>query len=404
MGSVSENTVIYLDNAATTRPDSITMDNVVFANTHWWMNPSSRYDGGMEVRRVLEEARSRVAKLINAESEEIYFCSSGTEANNLVINGIVIALANECSDLHFDVSFHRCKAEHPSVRNINTCAHEVGIKYDSVNHEYKFSERYFKHSLVSMMMANNETGLINDVKGLAELVHKEGGYIHTDATAYIPHRRVDVKDLDVDALTFSGHKLGIPRGVGVMYIKKGTPYTPVLYGGHQENGVRPGTENTALIYALGSYADELTNDTFSDFILYDEFSTTESYYENLFMTALDKATKDLCEYKMNRIEDKEYLPSTISVTFKGISALMLMTLLNERNVYCSTGSACSSGDEAASETLLFYGISEEDARSTLRFSLSYWENDKYQIEEFGRRLRRCLQDIKMLGFTSDRKG
>lgn len=409
-------TGIYFDNAATTKPSDMALGIIEEMNTLYWGNPSSNHDMGLAVRKKFAKARKQVADFINCSPDEIFFCSSGTEANNLIIQGMYKGIREEVAKKWNNggrsfkapqMIFTTTSREHPSVRNIVKSDffdnYSGSALYTNIDMESK--DKLLEHInsevdkdffyqpnpaglLVSIMMANNETGVINNIKEICEIVHRQGGYMHTDATAYIPHLPVDVKDLGVDMLTFSGHKLGVPRGVGVLYIKEGTPYTPIIYGGHQEGGIIPGTENTALICALGAEVSILGD-------MYFEIADIERFFQKEFRKALDYATDGICKYRIN-CDDHEKIDAIISVTFDGINASMLLELLNERGVYCSSGSACSSGENESSPVLKAFGLSDEEARSTIRFSLSWKENTGVQIEEFKSILRRCLKDIKML--------
>ena len=259
---------MYFDNAATTKPSKEVIADITWCLENVWANPSSVHTPGVEARKLLEESREKVARFIGADSEEIIFTASGSESNNLAIKGFLDAN-----------NMYNCiittQIEHPSV--YNTCLHLFEDKFykisfapvnktGSVNvarFKQLISElSYFNYCFVSIMMANNEIGTISDIKKIAKITHHHTGILHTDATQIIGQVPVNVKELGCDLLTFSGHKLGLPRGTGVLYKKKGIELTPIIHGGHQENSLHAGTENLANIYALGNQLERLSKKEF----------------------------------------------------------------------------------------------------------------------------------------------
>lgn len=382
--------MIYLDNAATTKPTKEVISDVTWCLENVWGNPSSIHTEGIKARRLLEQSREKVAKFINADPDEIIFTTSGSEANNLAIKGFL--KANNMYDCIITTQI-----EHPSV--YNTCTYLFENEYYKIGfapldntgkvkvNRFKqlISElSYFDYCFVSIMMANNEVGTINDIKKIAQIVHHHGGILHVDATQAVGQTPVDVKELDCDLLTFSGHKLNCPKGCAVLYKKKGIIISPIIRGGHQEGNLHAGTENLAYIYALGNQVERLSQKSFHNGKLRDY----------LYKKICEKCKELNVEVQLNG-DLIDRLPNNLSLTFKGINAETLITLLDMRGVCVSAGSACSSGQKEPSRTLKAIGLSDEDAFSTVRISLgSDTTND--ECDEFVRILGECLTSLKMI--------
>ena len=234
------------------------------------------------------------------------------------------------------------------------------------------------------MLANNEVGTINDIKKLSQIIHHHTGILHVDATAAIGQIPVDVKELGCDLLTFSGHKLNCPKGVGVLYKRKGITLSPIIYGGHQERELRAGTENLPYIYTLGNQVERMSKEKFPNAELRDY----------LYKKICEKCKELKIKVQLNG-DLIDRLPNNLSLTFKGVNAEALITLLDMNEVYVSAGSACSSGNPEPSRVLKAIGLSDEDAFSTVRISLSADTTVK-ECDEFVRILGECLESLKIL--------
>lgn len=382
--------MIYMDNAATTKPTKEVIKDITWCLENVWGNPSSIHSEGVKARQVLEQSREKVAKYIGAESDEIIFTASGSESNNLAIKGFLNA--NDMYDCIITTQI-----EHPSV--YNTCLHLCENKFYKIGfvpvgrtgkvNVNKFKQliselSYFNHCFVSIMLANNEVGSINDIKQIAEIVHHHKGILHVDGTQAIGQIPVDVKELGCDLLTFSGHKINCPRGTAVLYKKKGINLSPIIHGGHQEGNLRAGTENLANIYALGNQLERLNKKKYP--------SSINRVY--LYNKICEKCKQLNIEVQLNG-DLIDRLPNNLSITFKGVNAEALITLLDMNNVYVSVGSACSSGEKTPSRILKAIGLSDEDAFSTVRISLSTDTTVK-ECDEFVRILGECLESLKIL--------
>lgn len=382
---------MYFDNNATTKPSKEVIADVTWCLENVWGNPSSIHSEGVKARQILEQSREKVAKYIGADSDEIIFCSSGSEANNLAIKGFLSA--NNMYDCIITTQI-----EHPSV--YNTCLHlfenefyRIGFapvgRTGKVNVN-KFKQlmlelSYYHYCFVSIMLANNEVGSISDIKKIADIVHHHNGILHVDATQAIGQLPVDVKELGCDLLTFSSHKVGCHRGTGVLYKKKGINLSPIIHGGHQENGLVAGTENLANIYALGNQLERLSKKEYP--------SSMNRVY--LYNKICEKCNQLNIEVQLNG-DLIDRLPNNLSLTFKGVNAEALITLLDMREVYVSAGSACSSGEKTPSRILKAIGLTDEEAFSTVRISLSS-DTTAEDCDRFVEILGECLESLKMIG-------
>lgn len=349
---------IYLDHAATTKQDIVVSGKMIDA-VNYYGNPSSIYKIGMEAKDKINHARELIADNINASPEEIFFTSGGSESNNWAIKGIIM------NNFHNDNHIITSCIEHPSI--INTCKYlegkMCGVTYLPVNKEGIVDisnleeEIRYNTRLISVMMVNNELGTIQPIKEIAEIAKKNDVYFHTDAVQAAGNMKIDVEELGVDMLSMSAHKFNGPKGIGVLYIKKGTQIDNLIHGGGQEFGSRAGTENTPAIVGMATAL---------------EFASKHRNVNNeqcaclrdMFIHRLKEA---IPEVKING-SMKYRTSNNASVTFPYIEAESLLLMLNQEGIYCSAGSACSSGKNDASYVLKAIGLTDEEARRTLRFT------------------------------------
>jgi len=377
--------LIYFDTASTTKPNKEVISDVAWCLENVWGNPSSIHSEGVKARQILEQSREKVARFIGANSDEIIFTSSGSESNNLAIKGFL-----EANDKFGCII--TTMLEHPSV--YNTCQYlskNYKLEYVPVDEDGRIdmetlgrlietlSDTY--SCFVSIMFANNEIGTIQPIKEISKIVHKYKGIFHVDATQAVGQIPVDVKELDCDLLSFSGHKLNCPKGVGVLYKKNSIILSPIVHGGHQEKGIVAGTENLPYIYALGNQVERIgkvkPDYTIRDHLLYEIAINLKDFKPRL------------------RGVLNSRLPNNISLTFREISAEALITLLDMRDIYVSAGSACSSGEKTPSRILKAIGLSDEEAFSTIRVSIG--ENTTTEeCDEFVKILGECLASLKMM--------
>ena len=356
----------YLDNNATTQVAPEVVEAMTpFFKQHWG-NPSSAYSFGREVAKKLELARASVAELINSDPREIIFTSCGTESNNSAIHSALVT--------------------HPGKRHVlmTTVEHSANIKFGDFlqKHGYDVSflpvesdggldlhllEKSIRPdtAIVSVMWANNETGVLFPIEEIAALCRSKGVLFHTDAVQVPGKLRMDVKELGVDFLSLSGHKLHAPKGIGLLYVKRRTKYHPYIIGGGQERGRRGGTENVPYIIAFGR-ASELAMASLKE--------------ENTRVRALrDKLENGI----LKRIEGasrngtkEPRLPNTTNIAFEGVEAEGILLLLDEVGICASSGSACTTGSLDPSHVLMAMGLSLGHARGSVRFSLGIYNQEE----------------------------
>lgn len=346
--------MIYLDYAATT-PLCDAAVKAIINNIDNYGNPSSVHSHGHEMKMMIEDARARIAKCINAEPEEIYFTSGGSEADTWALNGRV-SLASEI--------------EHHAVRPTFTfTVNNSGIvDIEDINFELKQHMLYdIPIEIVSCMMVNNEIGTIQPVKKIAELAHENNALFHTDAVQAVGHIPVDVKEIGCDMLSASAHKFGGPKGIGFLYVKKGVLIKPIIDGGKQEFGLRGGTENTLGILAMAAALEDSI-----------EYMDTCAGYVG---TIRDRLLKTLLEIDGVYINGqyKNRMLNNINVRIEGISGQDFVAMADEFNICCSTGSACNEGIATPSHVLKAIGLTDEEAISSVRFSLGF-ENEEDDID------------------------
>jgi len=358
---------IYLDYAATTptHPDVVKAMLPYF--TEAFGNPSSIYSYGQEAKGAIEEARVKVAGLISARGEEIVFTSGGTEADNFAIKGV--AFANERKGNHIITS----PIEHHAVTETCSFLKRRGFRitylpvdgYGMVDPDDVRKAITDKTILISVMRANNEMGTIEPIAEIARIAREAGVYFHTDAVQAVGHIPVDVNELGVDLLSMSAHKLYGPKGVGALYIRKGTKLTPFMHGGEQERRRRASTENVPGIVGFGKAA---------------ELARQEMSKEAERLTSLrDRLVKGLLE----RIDHTHLnghpiirLPNNVNVSVDFVEGESMLLTLDLEGICASTGSACSSSSLEPSHMLLAIGLSHEQAHGSLRFSLGKWTTEE----------------------------
>lgn len=358
--------VIYLDNNATTQVAPEVVEAMMPFLTGYYGNPSSMHRFGGQVARHIGEARARIAALINADPDEIVLTSCGTESDSTAIRA---ALEAHPDRKHIITT----RVEHPAVKNLGEHLSKKGYRVTSVpvDRQGRLDVDYLVKNLsddtavVSVMWANNETGVIFPIDDLAAEVTGRGITFHTDAVQAVGKVPIDVKKTPISMLSLSGHKLHAPKGIGALYVRKGTKFAPFLIGGHQEHGRRGGTENTASIVALGRAA-ELASEMMSE--------------ENTRVRALrDKLEKGLltsvpCAAVNGDTENR--LPNTTSIGFDSVEGEAILLMMDEFGICASSGSACTSGSLEPSHVLRAMGVPYTSAHGSIRFSLSIYNTEK----------------------------
>ena len=345
--------MIYLDNASTTKPSPDVIEAVDYVLRSRWGNPSSIHSLGQEAKKIVDYNRKIVASFINAEEDEIYFTSGACEANSMALLGYILT--------HKNTQLLNSCIEHKSIMDLSVDYDGVNIPVDSKGmidiSSLESKCRYYftlnKYLLVSIQSANSEIGTIQDIKNISSMVHSYHGIMHTDATQLVSNQKIDVKEMKVDMLSFSGQKIGAPKGIGVLYVKKGVNIGPIIYGS-QENGLRGGTENVAYIHALGTAISILEYPSEANFRYF--FVKLKNKIPDIYLVGSNDLRTRLC--------------NNLSICFKGVNSEALLLALDNFNVFASAGSACCSSIPKPSYVLTSIGMNEEDLNSVVRFSLS----------------------------------
>ena len=358
-------TVVYLDNNATTKVDEAVFEEMRPYFCELYGNPSSMHYFGGQVQSKVTEARKRVADLLGASPEEIIFTACGTESDNAAIRSALEVLPDR---RHIITS----RVEHPAVltqcRNLVAKGYrvtEIGVdgagRLDMDEYRKVIDD---DTAIVSFMWANNETGVIFPVEEAAAIAKRNGALFHTDAVQAVGKIPINMATSQIDMLSLSGHKLHAPKGIGALYLRKGTPYRPLLVGGHQEKSRRAGTENAAAIIALGK-ACQLAAD-----FMEAENTTVKALRDRLeatLMTAIPNA-------RVNG-GGAERLPNTTSIAFEFVEGEAILLLLSELGICASSGSACTSGSLEPSHVLRAMGVPFTCAHGSIRYSLSRYTSD-----------------------------
>ena len=367
---------VYLDNSATTpvKPEVAEVMFDVIKNNYG--NPSSVHTFGQEVKPIIDKARNQVAQLINAKPNEIYFTGSGTEADNWAIKGAAFALKDKGN--HIITS----KIEHHAV--LHTCEylekhHGFDVTYLDVDDKGFISLQELADSirpetiLITIMYANNEIGTVEPIKEIAEIAKANKILFHTDAVQALGNIKIDVKELEIDMMSVSGHKLYAPKGVGALYIKTGVKIDNLLHGGAQERKKRPGTENTAGIAAFGK-ACELAEANLDNHI-----QRVKTLRDRLIKGIVDKIPHTIVTGDLEK-----RLPTIASFCFRFIEGESLLLSCDMVGIAGSSGSACTSGELDPSHVLMSIGLTHEIAHGSLRLSLSDFTTEEeidYVIEK-----------------------
>lgn len=372
---MEENHVYYFDNNATSRvAEEVAKEMEPFFH-ELYANPSSMHFFGGSLQIYLDTARKRVADLLGAMPEEIIFTSCGTEADS---TAIMSALRMQPEKKHFITT----QVEHPAVLTLAKNLQKQGynVIFLPVDTEGRLNLEELKKAitpdtaLVSIMWANNETGVIFPVEEAAKIAHSRGVLFHTDAVQAVGKVPINLSNTKIDMLSLSGHKLHAPKGIGVLYLRKGTPFMPFLIGGHQENARRAGTENVPYIVGLGKAAELAKKHLAVE-------NTTVRELRDRLEAGLVKAIPNT---KING-KGAERLPNTLSICFEYIEGESILLMLSEKGICASSGSACTSGSLEPSHVLGAMKVPQTYAHGSIRLSLSIYntrEEVDYVIKEF----------------------
>lgn len=362
---------IYFDNSATTKPYKEVIDEIAKAMGEYYGNPSSLHKIGIKAEKKITDAREFIGKSLNASKDEIYFTSGGSEGNNLAIKGLVKPGHHVITTVF----------EHHSVLMTYRILEQNGVKvtYLNVDKEGKISLEELKNSiskdtvLVSIMHVNNEMGAIQDIESIGKIVKENSSRarFHVDAVQSYGKLKIDVKKMNIDLLTVAGHKIHGPKGVGFIFVKKGIVLNPLINGGSQEGGIRGGTHNVPGIIGLHKAAE----------ITMENINSNFEYVNNIKEYMIDRLS-EIENIKIHSPLKDEFTPYILNVSFIGIKAEVLLHLLEENDIYVSTGSACTSKTSAVqgSYVIKALGLNKSEIESAIRFSFSKY-NTKEEVDK-----------------------
>ena len=377
--------IYYFDNNATTRVAPEVVEAMLPFLTEYWGNPSSGYQFGHQLAAHVETARVRVAALINADPREVIFTSCGTESNNSALHSalvsqpekrhVVMTAVEHSANIKFGE--YLTKQGHPvtclpveSDGSIDLHLLEKAIRPDT--------------AIVSVMWANNETGVVFPIEEIAAICRSRGALFHTDAVQTPGKLKIDVKATGVDFLSLSAHKLHAPKGIGLLYVRRPLPYQPYVIGGQQERGRRGGTENVASIVAFGKAA---------------ELAMAGLERENTAVRALrDRLENGILKtipHSFRNGAKEPRLPNTSNIAFDGVEAEAILLQLDQHRICASSGSACTTGSLEPSHVLKAMGLSAARARSSLRFSLGIY-NTEEEVDYVLKHLRGLVRQVRAL--------
>lgn len=389
-----ENNCIYLDNNATTKVDPTVVEAMMPYITEYYGNPSSMHTFGGQVSKAIRQAREKVATLIGADESEIIFTSGGTEGDNAAIRA---ALQAQPQKRHIITT----QVEHPAVLNLCKQLQNQGyeVTYLSVDSRGQLDLHELEAALtgntalVTIMYANNETGVIFPIEEIGKLVKEYGAIFHVDAVQAVGKLPLSMKNSTIDMLSMSGHKIHAPKGIGALYVRRGMRFRPMLIGGGQERGRRGGTPNVPGIVALGKAAE-------LELLHIEEATARERRLRDRLEKAILNTIPD-CEVNGH---GTERLPNTTNIGFKYIEGEAILLLLNQHGICASSGSACSSGSLEPSHVLRAMGLPYTTLHGSIRFSLCRYTTEA-EIDTVLGVLPGIIERLRAISpFTNDEAG
>lgn len=375
---------VYFDNSATTKPFDEVVEVVGDIMKNYYGNPSSAHSLGLKAEDKLKSSKRTFAKILNCSGGEIIFTSGGSESNNFLIRGFVKPGNHVITT----------RIEHPSILNVCEMLEKSGVEVTYLDVDCKgridlaeLSNSIKKNTVVvSIMHANNEIGSVQDIEAIGKLIKEKSGRakFHVDAVQSFGKLHIDVNRCKIDLLSASAHKVHGPRGIGLAYVRKGLCPEPLIYGGGQERALRSGTENLPAICGFALAAEKMN-------------SSMEQNYERIFELKkyFIESLKSIENIKINSPLEQSFLPHVVSISFPGFRGEVLLHALEEKGIYVSTGSACSSKKHSQSSVLKAIGLNESDSEGTIRFSFNEW-NVKEEVDYTLENLKSALMLLRRL--------
>lgn len=385
---------VYLDYSATTPVKDEVLQEMIPYFTHQFGNPSSLYTLGLEAKAALDKARGQVADLINADAKEVFFTGCGSEADNWALTGVANALKNKgnhiiTTKIEHHAMLHTCEFLEKNGYEVTYLDVEADGTVKPENLEAAITD---KTILISVMFVNNEVGTIEPVKELAAVAKKHKILFHTDAVQALANVPIDVKDLGIDLMSMSAHKIYGPKGVGAMFMRKGLRLPNFIHGGAQEMGRRAGTENLAGIVGFGKAA-EIAKENLDNHIKH--CSELRDYL-------VERVTREIPDTFVNGSMEHRH-PGNANITFKYIEGESILLLLDYKGISVSTGSACSSKSLKPSHVLEALGVPVEMIHGTVRFTVGDFTT-KEDIDYVVDNLKEVVEKLRMLSPVNEEKG
>lgn len=374
--------MIYLDNAASTQVHEKVVDEMLPYFKEQFGNPSSIHKYGRLASMAVQNARKRIAALVNAEPKEILLTSGGTESNNTALYGIAHRSKGKhviTSSIEHDAILEPCKLLEKDGFQVT---HLPVDKHGLVSLDNVKSAISPDTCLISIMFANNEVGTIQPIKEICKLAHEKNIPMHTDAVQAIGKTPIDVKDLGVDLLSISSHKINGPKGVGALYIKNGTKLDPLILGGGQENGLRSGTENVPNVVGFGKACQ----------VAKENMEQNEQHFRKLGTKLTSRILQEIPHVTLNGHPEKR-IPNNTHFTFLGVGGEDLIIKLDENGIAASTGSACSVRTQKASHVLKAMGFSHEQILGSLRLTIGTSNTEK-EIDDTVEILKKIVNELR----------
>lgn len=380
---------IYLDNSSTTKPRDEVIEEMTFMLKTCYGNPSSLHRMGFDAEKKVKWARNIIADFLKIRSEELFFTSGGTESNNLAIQGIIN------KNLRCGNHIITSNIEHPSVLNIFKNYENRGLRvtYLDVDKDGIIDLDELEESiddetiLIALMLVNNEIGSIEPVEKVKKILTRKRSkaFFHVDGIQAFGKIPLHLKEWGIDSFSFSGHKIHGPKGIGGLYLNKDVILNPLIFGGGQERGIRSGTENVPGIVGMGKAVEILNN----------EFFETREKVMELKKYFIGRLKNEISDIKINSGVDERFSPFILNVSFMGIRGEVLLHYLEEKGIYISTGSACSSHSKEKSHVLKSIGLKDREVEGTVRFSFSAM-NTKKDLDYTLDVLKDSLEEIRRI--------